>query len=101
MEKKTFGEMELYPTTPWQLVRKSKYFQKKNPYVYFRLKDALMDRRPAKQGKSEWTGRHAWAWRTGYGRGFALSQLVSFASHVQEWLGTEFHRLPHRFSWER
>jgi len=29
MGKKTFGEMELYPTTPWQLVRKSKYFQKK------------------------------------------------------------------------
>jgi len=79
--------MELYPTTPWQLVRKSKYFQKKNPYVYFRLKDALMDRRPAKQGKSEWTGRDVWAWRKCYGRGFTLCQLVSSASHVQEWLG--------------
>lgn len=49
-----------------------KVLPKKNPYVYFRLKDALMDRRPAKQGKSEWTGRHAWAWRKRYGRGFAL-----------------------------
>lgn len=38
-----------------------KVLPKKNPYVYFRLKDALMDRRPAKQGKSKWTGRHEWA----------------------------------------
>ncbi len=29
--KKSFGEKELYPTTPWQLVRKSKYFPKKIP----------------------------------------------------------------------
>lgn len=30
-KKTSFGEKELYPTTPWQLVRKSKYFQKKIP----------------------------------------------------------------------
>ncbi len=44
-----------------------KVLPKKNPYVYFRLKDALMDRRSAKQGKSKWTGKHEWAGRMDMG----------------------------------
>lgn len=72
MEKKVLEKIGTISDYTLAASAQVKVLPKKNPYVYFRLKDALMDRRPAKQGKSEWTGRHAWAWRKLYGRGFEI-----------------------------
>lgn len=61
MEKIKFGRKGTISDYTLAASAQVKVLPKKNPYVYFRLKDALMDRRPVKQGKSKWTGRHEWA----------------------------------------
>ncbi len=88
--KKSFGEKELYPTTPWQLMRKSKYFPKKIPTstsawrMLWWTADPLNKASPNGQGSMSGRDEWIWAWLCAF-------PIGQFPSQLQEWVGPELN----------